>query len=160
MKRPGLPPLAVALAAARRQLNLTQGELAERLDLSKRSISRWESGHWSPMRMNHAAILETFAGLPAPMLRELTTLLVGVDPGGPSPAPLPAVDARGTIELLVFRAAEELDLGPRRVRGAIARVLEGIERAGVSLRESREALGSASPVSSKSGVDDGAKGTR
>ena len=151
MKRTGLPPLALALTAARRQLNLDQSELAAKLEVSKRSISRWESGHWSPARMTHAAILQTFAPLPPSMLRELTRLLVGVDPGGPPSPAAPAVDARGTMDALVYRAAEELDLGPRRVRAAIAGLLEGIERAGLSPRVAREALTPATnpPVGAK-----------
>jgi hypothetical protein len=87
--------------------------------------------------------LKAFGAVPAPLLRELTTLLVGVDPGGPASAAnaeLTFADATATMEALVFRVAEDLDLGPRGVRTAIATVLDGIERAELSAAAARDAL--------------------
>jgi hypothetical protein len=146
----GLPRLAVVLAEARRQLRLEQGELGAKIGVQARSISRWETGLWVPLGRNHAAILKAFAEVPPPLLRELTTLLVGVDPGERNPKPSLAsvevkegptvADARATMESLVFKVAEDLDIGPRGVRTAIATVLDGIERAGLSLAVARDAL--------------------
>jgi transcriptional regulator with XRE-family HTH domain len=148
-KKTNLPRFAVVLAEARRFLNLEQAQLGEQIGVRGRTISRWESGLWMPMRGYHAGILEAFASVPPPLLRELTTLLVGVDPGDPASAAASAkatvADARATMEALVFRVAEDLDIGPRGVRTAIATVLEALDQAGLSIRAAREAL--VSPLS-------------
>ncbi len=53
------------------------------------------------------------------------------------------VDARAEMDGLVLRLAEELDVGPRRVRVIIELVLETIDRTGLPPREALEALAAA-----------------
>jgi hypothetical protein len=143
-KRTYASPLAAMLANGRRLLGLEQAELGAQIGVSARSVSRWETGQWVPARTNHEAVLVAFKRLPPEMLRELTRLLVGVDPGGSvasaAARATSAADAKGVMESLVLQVAEDLDIGPRRVRVAIATVLDGIERAGLSAKAARDAL--------------------
>jgi transcriptional regulator with XRE-family HTH domain len=40
----------MTLKMARRQRNLTQKQLADKIDCSRSTISRWENGHSTPLR--------------------------------------------------------------------------------------------------------------
>lgn len=49
--------LAQAIAERRKELNLTQGELAERVGVDHNTVSRWELGTRSPLRsLNRIAV--------------------------------------------------------------------------------------------------------
>jgi len=68
----------------------------------------------------------------------------------PEPAgPVDAMDARAEMDSLVLRLAEELDVGPRRVRVVIELVLETIDRTGLPPREALEALAAAEKAAKK-----------
>jgi hypothetical protein len=52
-----------------------------------------------------------------------------------------ALDGPGTsLELLLFRMADELDLAPRRIRGAFARLLRSMRAANLSLERAEKEL--------------------
>jgi transcriptional regulator with XRE-family HTH domain len=147
-----LPPIALGIAKARRLVGLAQRELGARVGVSGRSVSRWETGHWEPHRAQRLSLLKVFAELPPPMVRELTVLLSGVDPGPPAPAAAPApepVDVRALVDRLVLSAADQLDVGPRSLRAALATMLGSLDRAQIALPAVLAALAPAAPSAKK-----------
>lgn len=53
---------------------------------------------------------------------------------------VPMNDSGGSLEILVFRMADELDLPPRRVRGACARLLRSLRAANLTVERAEKEL--------------------
>jgi hypothetical protein len=135
---------AKAITAARKRLDQTQAVFGRRFEVGRQSIARWEAGIAFPSDMTRAVIFDSVGDLP-PDVRLEIAIALGADPPAPPPAPQvavapPVVDRRAVMEGIVFRAAEELDLGPRGVRAAIANALAEMERRGVGVRDGYEEL--------------------
>jgi len=62
------PPLGILVRAGRERLHLTQGELAERVGVSRSAISELEAGRIEQPRAGVFARLATVLGLPAAAL--------------------------------------------------------------------------------------------
>lgn len=72
----------LAIAMRREQIGMTQDELAQRVGVSKASISRWESGDISNMRRDRIQKLaEALRVSPIALLDEETDGLKGIDEG-------------------------------------------------------------------------------
>ena len=75
------------LALLRKQKGLTQQELAEAVEVSRQTVSRWETGEAAPAEEN----LERLCGLYGVTRSEL----LGGEPMSPPPAPEPTARERG-----------------------------------------------------------------
>ncbi len=133
---------ARALLAARRHLGESQSDFGRRLGVGRQSVARWEGGAAVPTEDTRAVIVPSLGDLPEALRVELD-VSHGADPPPPL-APVPhapsLIDGRAVMEAIVFRAAEELDLGPRGVRAALANALAEMDRRGVSVQVGCEAL--------------------
>lgn len=144
---------------ARKQARLTQAELAEKLDVSTRTVARWESGDAKPSEAQTRKIAEMAmmlggAGMAAFAARALIAPWLG--------GPLAGIAAMGagaawfarnsaakvperpifpdTIRDALLTWADQLDLSPRKLRGAIAALLASAAETGHSARQLRDLL--------------------
>jgi DNA-binding XRE family transcriptional regulator len=132
-----LHPWGPFLRTARRRCGLTQGELAQKVGVSWRSVYRWEGGRSRPRARHWEAYLRALVQLD-PLVAEwlVTRLNVPLPPGVVLPRPLriPGVPlAAAAFDLALFRAAEELDVPAARLRRAFLQVLEVPARDGTDL---------------------------
>jgi len=141
------PAFAKAVAAARRHLDESQADFGQRFSVGRQTIARWEIGAAFPAEYSHGLILRAASDLPAP-IQEPIRVALGGDPVAASAASVlsptasrsaPA-DVHAVMEAIVFRVAEELDLGPRGVRAALANALGEMDQRGVSVQAGRDAL--------------------
>jgi DNA-binding XRE family transcriptional regulator len=124
-----------ALVKARIRARLNQRHVAQAVGVAAKTVARWEAGytHPSPARWTKVvAYLALFVPDAAQQLAELA--------GVPSPvAPPPTVDLRA-LEDAVFRAADQLDVAPRRVREALRAIILAAHTANASLADVARAL--------------------
>jgi transcriptional regulator with XRE-family HTH domain len=124
-----------ALVKARLRARLKQRHIAQAVGVAEKTVARWEAGytHPSPARWTKVvAYLAPFVPDAAQQLAELA--------GVPSPvAPPPTVDVRA-LEDAVFRAADQLDVAPRRVREALRAIILAAQTANASLADVARAL--------------------
>lgn len=127
--------LALALREARKQVNLTQPELGKKIGLKGRAIYRWERGDSKPSALNRRMLLNAIGPVNQAAAAKLSEAFDVFDKSStgeapPSAPPAPAVVSvavpRALLEQGVFAMADELDLPPRRVRGALSRWLRRV----------------------------------
>lgn len=122
---------AQAIRTARVAVGLTQEALAARLRLKARAVSRWEIDRSIPTRRRRAQLVAiisevnqeagaALAAVFASVVRQRGRYVV-VAPAPVAAASPPAIDAKLAFELALFALAEELDVPPRRLRGALVR---------------------------------------
>jgi len=128
--------LARAILTARRAAELTQHELALRLGLKAHAIGRWEQGHNIPRRRNQQALIAAIRARNPAAADALAARLSGEAPSAsvaPQPVSPPRQDPNVTLELAVFRMADELDIAPRRLRGPLLRWLRRVRATDLGL---------------------------
>lgn len=125
--------LAQAVFSARRSCGLTQQDLGRRLGLRGRAIYRWENDLSLPNAHHRRALVTAIQAVNPVLAAQLASALAqrGQPPLLP-PGPPPAA-AREVLERAVFAAADELDLSPRRTRGALVRLLRRLRAGDVTL---------------------------
>jgi DNA-binding XRE family transcriptional regulator len=132
---PARAALAAALREARHQVALTQEEFGKKIGLKDRAVYRWERGESKPSPLNRRMLLNLLGPMNQQAAAKLKEAFATFDKSSaveapPSPAPVPATlpvtVPRALLEQGVFAMADELDLPPRRVRGALARWLRRI----------------------------------
>jgi transcriptional regulator with XRE-family HTH domain len=135
-----------ALFKARHAAHLTQEQLGRRLGLKGSAIYRWECGHSEPAPRHRRALVLALRTADPGMAAQLDAALELHDGGNAAPA-LTLAEARaalagsgGSLEILVFRMANELDLPPRRVRGACARLLRSLRAAHLTVERAEKEL--------------------
>jgi|SRR5688572_18519576 len=126
-----------AVRGARRAAGLTQAQLAARLGLKPRAVSRWERGKSEPSRRHQRAMVAVIGERNAEAATALAASLGSAGAGTGSIAAVPALalvanaavgtNVDLTLERAVFAMADELDLAPRRVRVAVVRLLERMQ---------------------------------
>ncbi len=143
--------LAQAIRAARLQVRLTQGQLGKRVGVKASAVQRWEAGRSKPPARRRPALENAITAFDPGAGAHLRAALYA-DSGiavpdtaaGSEPAALAPLETapgeRSTLELLVYRMADELDLPPRRMRGALARLLRGWRAAGLSFEQAEREL--------------------
>jgi hypothetical protein len=121
------------------------------------AILRWEAGRSKPPPRRRPALVSAITALDpkvgAYLLAALNADAGIVAPGPPQLAPAagaagPPTTAhastlaaqRSTVELLVYRMADELDLPPRRMRGALTRWLRSLRATGLSFEQTEREL--------------------
>ncbi|MGO8993386.1 MAG: helix-turn-helix domain-containing protein [Polyangiaceae bacterium] len=131
-----------ALRAAREAVHLDQAGLGARVLVSARQVSRWENGD-PPTPAAARRILDVLTPTPAP-LREALAGAFGIElpareppppPVVAPPAPRPVADLRASFDAIIYAAAEEHDLLPRRLRTFAVDLLRGVDRLGLSAKE-------------------------
>jgi len=128
--------LARAVHDARVACGLTQDQLAQYLRLKARAVSRWELARAAPTKANRRAIVATLKMLNPTVGAQFEESLVELyqkPEATPAPPPVPPPDPRVSFELAIFAMADELDLPPRRIRGALVRLLKRLQNTGYSL---------------------------
>jgi transcriptional regulator with XRE-family HTH domain len=146
---PSKNALGQSICAARRAAMLTQEQLGKHVGVIGRTVHRWERGHRRPNRRHRQALL-TAIGVLAPGAAAALATGLGLEPATPTASPGEATDARQApngpngpapaLELLLLRAADELDLSPRRVRTAVTKLLAELSRAGFTLESAQREL--------------------
>ena len=136
--------VADAIARARRATTLTQIDIARKLGLRGRALSRWEAGKTEPSRRNLEALVATLHTLAPEAAAALKQTLIqhGKLPKPPAPAQAPAAPAtrKLALERAVYAMADELDLPPRRARGALLRLFKRLQAADLTLEQAQQKL--------------------
>jgi transcriptional regulator with XRE-family HTH domain len=141
--------LGEALRAAREALAFDQPDLAGRVFTSTRQLSRWENGTMPPPRKAqllldvlsaapaaHVAALADALGIELPeVTAEPPPATAPLPPPPAAPVPRPASELRAAFDAIVYAAAEEHDLLPRRLRAFAVDLLRGVDRLGVSAKD-------------------------
>lgn len=136
--------LGAAFRAARDEAGLTQKQLAGVLGVHHNAVLRWETGVGKPSKRSRAAVLSVLGRLrPATGEALRRAFLEAFPPKGrrgvaavaaPVAAAPPVVhDPRRWVDTGVFRAADHLDVSPRRARGAVLRFLRNMKAGGVTV---------------------------
>jgi len=119
-----------ALFAARSAARLRLDQTAKGLGVHPRTVTRWENGETRPTSAEWsrlAAFFAQFAPRAAVELAEAASV--------PSPFPAPATADLRAIEAAIVRAADRLDVAPRRVRAALRDIAAAVESAHGSLND-------------------------
>ena len=114
-----------ALGAARQAARLRLDQTGQGLGVHPRTVARWEVGETHPSPAKWTRIVAFFARYAPDAARNLAAAA-----GVPSPFPEPQpVDVRG-IEAGIIRAADHLDVAPRRVRATLRDITAAVATAG------------------------------
>jgi transcriptional regulator with XRE-family HTH domain len=160
-QRANAPPLAMLLRRARLALGLNQRRLLKHLQVSDRTLTRWEAGEARPTKEWRERVAfvygnvdgETWRAIVAELELPLEEMLVKVpqqraklppppEPKPPAtaereaPAPTPK-EVRARMDDVVRAAAEELDVTARRLRAMLGNVLADLDAMGLTMREAR-----------------------
>lgn len=132
--RPASPPrrteASTALTEARDQARLQLRQVAAGLGVHPRTVTRWETGRSIPSKAQWARVAAFYARF-VPDAAAKLALAAGV----PSPnSPAPVVDDRALQEAML-RAADELDVSPRRVRAVVRALAAAAEHANATLAD-------------------------
>jgi hypothetical protein len=128
-------PASRQLVASRYRARLQLRHVAAGLDVHPRTVRRWELGETSPTKTEWVRIVSYFAAF---VPRDAVALALAADV--PSPFPVqPAVDQRA-IEDAILRAADTLDVAPRRVREAVRDITRAVASAHGSLEDLSRSL--------------------
>ena len=130
---------AGALTATRKAAGLRQNQLAEELELSPRTVMRWEGGKAMPRVDVRDRIVAWLRARPGPeaelALAAMGSLFVRPapppPPAPPSPSPEATRDARLALEQALYRAAEAHDVPARAARQIVLAVLVAAEIAAI-----------------------------
>jgi transcriptional regulator with XRE-family HTH domain len=145
--------LGDALRAAREAVHFGQVDLARRVSVSSRLVSRWENGA-RPTPAQAERIFAALENAPGELLLALADAL-GIEiateeatpaaaplpaaplaPPAPPPAPRPsAAEHRASFDAIIYAAAERRDVLPRHLRAFGVELLQGADRLGLSAKE-------------------------
>jgi transcriptional regulator with XRE-family HTH domain len=147
MPTPPVPRFADAMRATRKRLGWNQTVFARHFDVCRQTLARWEASTQAPTPDTRLVVLQRTALLP-PDARGaiLASLGANVAPVAAAPPARPADDAHRAMQLVIYRFAEELNLGARGVRTAFVHALAEMERLGLTVSDARAALGRAEPA--------------
>ncbi len=124
-----------ALVKARLTARLKQRHIAQAAGVAEKTVARWEAGYTRPSPARWTKVVAYLAPFVPDAAQQLAELA-----GVPSPvAPPPTVDVRA-LEDAIFRAADQLDVAPRRVREALRAVILAAQTANASLADVARAL--------------------
>lgn len=130
-----LTPASEALRHARKAARLKQGDIANALKVHPRTVARWERGQTRPSKDEWTSIVSFLAGFAPELAQRLAAV---ADVPSPVPAP-PPMDLRA-VEDALYRAADQLDVSPRRVRQALRELLSTAAAAHASLGDLARAV--------------------
>jgi DNA-binding XRE family transcriptional regulator len=127
----------------RKELGLDQATFAEKLEVSDRTVSRWENGEGAPSRAQCQQVIALFDDEVTPETRRAFEEAAGLRapaaaPEPPAPAAAPAHDLHDEVDASVRAYAEELDVSARRLRLVLGLFLGDLERMAIDLPRARE----------------------
>ena len=125
---------STALSEARRAARLRLNQAAQELGVHPRTVRRWEVGETKPSEADWSRLVAFFA-MYAPQAADALAAAAGVPSASPAPR---AVDVRA-IEAAIIRAADRLDVAPRRVRAALRDIVGATESANGTLGDLAQA---------------------
>jgi predicted transcriptional regulator len=123
-----------ALFSARNAARLRLDQTAKAVGVHPRTVTRWEIGETKPSADEWARLVALFA-MYAPQAAAALAAAAGVPSASP---PSRAVDVRA-IDAAIIRAADRLDVAPRRVRAALRDILAATESANGTLSDLAQA---------------------
>ncbi len=129
-------PLGELLRQARRALSFDQAELASRVYVSSRQVSRWENGVPVADPKDRVKLFQALSGAPSPIREQLAGTLgipLATQPSAADPAPAqrPAAELRASLEAVLYAASEQRDLLPRHLRAFAVELLHAVARLGL-----------------------------
>lgn len=153
----------VLLVQLRQELGWQQDDLASKLQVSKRTLSHWECGHWLPPFKQRLHVVAALRDAPpeyvlavadalgvsvnpavAPMLQPFKDALDPPEPVlAPSPPPRARVDADGlrrALDAIVWSVADEMNVAANDLRALVGRALAAGGEMGATLEELRDAV--------------------
>jgi predicted transcriptional regulator len=139
-ERPRVKPLrhptdgSRALISARTAARLRLDQTAHALGVHPRTVTRWEVGETQPSPAEWAKLVALFA----PLVPEAAAALASAADVPPARQPERSVDV-GAIRSAIVRAADRLDLSPRRVRAALRDIVAATESANGTLTDLAQA---------------------
>jgi len=119
-----------ALFTARSAARLRLDQTAKALGVHPRTVTRWEIGETKPSADEWSRLVALFTAY-APQAAEALAAAAGVPSALPPPR---AVDLRA-IDAAIIRAADRLDVAPRRVRAALRDIVTATESANGTLSD-------------------------
>jgi transcriptional regulator with XRE-family HTH domain len=129
-----------SIRGARRAAGLTQAQLGMRVGLKGRAISRWDRDDNTPTRRNRKALVTAINAVNQDAGAKLAAAIASDEPPTKTAAAVPAaqpivppISGAVLFEHAIFGMADELDLPPRRIRGALVRLLKRLGEQDVSL---------------------------
>jgi transcriptional regulator with XRE-family HTH domain len=104
--------------------------MAEALGVHARTVTRWELGESRPS-------VEEWSRLAAFFVRDAPEAAVALAAaaGVPSPVPAPVLVDDRVVDAAILRAADRLDVAPRRVRAVLRDIAAAVEAANGTLRD-------------------------
>ena len=139
-------PLHRVLRIARGTLGMTQLELGAALSVSHRTVLRWEGRRSEPAPFQVSALAELVRPENGPLADELLDL-AGIarpvpppEPPPPPRVPRPAIQPKHAIDLLVYAAADAIDMPPRAMRVAMAAAFARAAEMGLTVEAVVEGL--------------------
>jgi len=131
-KRPVRRPTAAseALFEARSAARLRLDQTAKALGVHPRTVARWEFGETRPSPEEWSRLAVFFLRY-APEAAVALAAAAGV----PSPIAAPVTVDVHAVEAAILRAADRLDVAPRRVRAALRDIAAAVEAANGTLRD-------------------------
>lgn len=117
-----------ALAAARSAARLQLDQMGQLLGIHPRTVKRWEIGETHPKPAQWLRLTALFARYAPDAAKNLAQAA-----GVPSPFPDPVPVDTQSIEAAIFRAADHLDVAPRRVRAVLRDIAAAVASAGGTL---------------------------
>lgn len=137
--------LASAILQARRAAGLTQSELGRRLGLKGRAVYRWERDDSAPTKRNRAALVTAFTATKPEIGAWFKDAMMSAtegpkEPVAAAPTSPPAPSGPELLAKAVFVFADEVDLPPRRARGALKRLVARLRDANLSLESVQSLL--------------------
>ncbi|HYQ17660.1 MAG TPA: hypothetical protein VEQ58_17930 [Polyangiaceae bacterium] len=143
--------LSQAIRAARVASGLTQEQLGRSVGLAGRAVYRWECDHSAPRRRHRRGLVNAIsaanpaaaAALAAAFAndtKQARRAAAAAAQLAALPAAPPPVDTRLVLQLAVFALADELDVPPRRLRGALVKLLARLLDAGIALDTAQQLL--------------------
>lgn len=123
-------PASRALAATRQAARLRLDQASKAFGVHPRTMKRWEVGETHPKPAQWSRLAAFYARY-APTAAENLAQAAGVP--SPFPAP-PPVDAQAITSAL-YRAADQLDVSPRRVRAAVREIVTAVADAHGTLED-------------------------
>lgn len=133
---------AGALRDVRHQLHLSQRELGDLFGVTGRTVARWEGGRCEIGAAQARLVVQTIAARDPERGRQLAQAL-GSSPEAlgiaPRPTPTP-VQQKESVERVFYAAAEALDISPKRLRGGLVTLLNGLHALGLDCAQAATAL--------------------
>jgi DNA-binding XRE family transcriptional regulator len=132
--------IAQAIFDARRASGLTQAQLGHRLGKTGQAVFRWEWDKVQPSLRTRRELVAVIQALQPVAAARLSVAFGFQDAPVALPPAAAPLQGFAALEAAVFKMSDELDLPPRRVRGALTRLARRLREASLPLEETHRLL--------------------